>query len=78
MRRTPLQCEKSLNQGKRSDGFFKLKEIKLPDFIIWSSSACEDNCDLIRIPPGDGSDLYVRLAYSDLRKLFLFPIQFFT
>ncbi|KAF3451600.1 hypothetical protein FNV43_RR07695 [Rhamnella rubrinervis] len=94
VRRTPLQCEKSVNQGKR-DGFFKLKNIKLPDFMIWSSSAREDNCeelclnnctctayaydrgigcmlwsgdliDLIRFPTGAGSDLYVRLDYSDL------------
>ena len=103
---TPLQCERLNNSTATStgdkvsgkdDGFMKLKEMKVPDFIILSSASrenCQDQClkncsctayafdigigcmlwsgnliDLQQFPKGSRTDLYIRLAYSEICKL---------
>lgn len=92
VRRTPLQCS---NTGRKADGFWKLKHMKVPHYITFGRAADEDDCRRkcletcsclayaytvgigcmiwdetllmdIQVFSGDGADLFIRLAYSEL------------
>ncbi|KAF3451601.1 hypothetical protein FNV43_RR07696 [Rhamnella rubrinervis] len=66
VRRTPVQCEKSNCQE------LCLNNCTCTAYAYDRGIGCMtwngDLIDLIRLPTGAGSDLYVRLAYSDLPK----------
>ncbi|XP_061368815.1 uncharacterized protein LOC133311737 [Gastrolobium bilobum] len=96
VRKEPLQCERVKNgsEAGNGDGFLKLPNSKVPDFIQWSSSLedvcrtqCLQNCsciayaydagvgcmswsakliDIQRFSINGGTDLYIRVPYSEL------------
>ncbi|KAK7845166.1 g-type lectin s-receptor-like serine/threonine-protein kinase, partial [Quercus suber] len=97
IRRAPLQCQRVNNSGEegKTDGFLKLKMIKVPDFMersYGSIDGCRKQClknsdcvayahdvgigcmswsrnliDLRKLSIR-GSDIYIRLAYSEFAK----------
>ncbi|KAL2932339.1 hypothetical protein RDABS01_037749 [Bienertia sinuspersici] len=72
VRRMTLQCN---NTAGKADKFLWLKHMKVPDYAQWISTANQDDCGrnclekfLIDIQQfsGDGVDLFIRLAHSEL------------